>query len=415
MQMRSNLLYRKVILCCLLVPLIAKSQLQKIYLHPKAAGIGKQSQFVDSIRFITLEIKDGIELSAYNNIEVTDKYFLINDYAGKKVFLYSKNGRFVKKINYKKLGESFYPVYNEHINQIVFLGNNKNYALTPNDQLKIMLDWNNPHNKKYFKKYTIDLSDPAFILKKAVPDQNDIIHAYHFYDEFFWQGRITTSSLFKDSLDYEFKIYKNNQLVKGFFPYNCINETRFLYANEGATLNKTDTPYIHFVSRPYNDTIYKMYKDSLFSAYQLVLPLENSLPPSFFTKAFKNKTERENFMRNNGWLLHQVYYFYETPKFIFFLVSYLSNYESYIYQKQSNLTYKTKNIKADSSQYNLQLLTGFNIKPERDKFYRPQKASDLITFFEQNKNLPVPKELESFLKSNPPANSPVIIEFKLKN
>jgi hypothetical protein len=61
MQMRSYPVYRAVIFCSLLVPLIAKSQLQKIYLNPKAPGIGKQSQFVDSIKFIPLEIKEGIE------------------------------------------------------------------------------------------------------------------------------------------------------------------------------------------------------------------------------------------------------------------------------------------------------------------------------------------------------------------
>jgi hypothetical protein len=97
------------------------------------------------------------------------------------------------------------------------------------------------------------------------------------------------------------------------------------------------------------------------------------------------------------------------------LVSYLSNSDLYIYQKQTNVTYKTKNIKPDSSQYNLQLLGDFSTIRQGNYFYKAQKASDLVTFFEQHKNMVVPKELESFLKSNPPANSPVIVEFKLKN
>lgn len=413
--MRNYLVYPTLVLYCLLISTISKSQLQKIYLHPKAAASGKQSQFVDSIRFIPLEIKDGIELGAHNNVQITENYILIQDYMGQIVIIYSRNGSFVKKISYKKLGESFYPVYDEHANRFVFFGNNKNYALTQKDRLKITLDWNNPRNKKYFKKYTIDLNDTLNIFKKEVPDQNDINRAYRFYDDYYWQGQITTSSLFKDSLDYEFKIYKNSQLVKGFFPYNRINEPRFLYANENAGANRTDTPYIHFVTRPYCDTIYKMNRDSLFPVYQLVLPLENSLPPSFFTRPFKNKTERDNFKRNNGWMLHQVYNFHETSRFIIFLVGYLYNYESYIYQKQTNVTYKAKNIKSDSSQYNLQLLGDFNTIRKGDKCYKPLKAGDLITFFAQNKNVPVPRELESFLKNNPPASSPVIVEFKLKN
>lgn len=414
-MMRKYLFYRIFLLCCLFISTIAHSQLTKIYLHPKAAGNGKQSQFVDSIRFIPLEIEKGVQIVSYNNITITEKYFLIIDYPNKTVLVYSRSGSFVKKINYKKLGENFYPSYQEHTNEIVFFGNNKNYQLTPKDQLKVRLDWNNPRNKKYFKKYSIDLKDTSFSIKKDIPEQNDIIQANQLYDDLYCQGRITTSSLFKDSLDHELKLYKNNQLIKGYFPYNHINETRYLYTEESTFPIPSDTAYIKYFTRPYCDTIYKMVKDSLFPSYQVVLPLENSLPPSFYTKPFKNKTERENFNRNNGWMLHQVYGFYETPKFIHLIIGYLSNYDSYIYHKQTGVTYKTKNIKADSSHYNLQLLADFNIIRKDNRLYKTQKAGDLITFFKQNKNVAVPKELEEFLKSNPPANTPIIVEFKLKN
>lgn len=412
--MRNYPLIRTLVFFSLFFPVIVRSQIQKIYLHPKAVGSGKQSQFVDSVRFIPLE-KGGVEAGSYNNIRITEKYFLIVDYPNKIFFLYAKNGSFIKKVSFKKLGESFFPGYNEQTNQIVFFGNNKNYALTPKDALKIRLDWNNPRSKKYFSKYTINLNDTSFTFKKEMPTKNDIVHAYHFYNDFYWQGQILTSPLYKDSLDYEFKIYKDDQLIKAFFPYNHVNETRFLYANESASFNETDTPYIHFITRPFCDTIYKMVYDSLFPAYQLVLPLENSLPASFFTKPFKNQTERENFNRNNGWMLHQVYSFYETKKLMFFVVSYLSNYEYYIYDKRTSVTYKAKNIKADSSQYNLQLLSDFSVIRKNDKFYKIQKAGDLVSFFEQNKNVPIPKDLEGFLKTNPPAATPVIVEFKLKN
>lgn len=413
--MRNHSHCRALIFILVLFSTTAHAQIQKIYLHPKAAAGGKQSLFVDSIRFVPLEVKDGIELGNYSNVQVTKKYFLITDYSNKILLLYSRSGSFVKKISFKKLGDSFYPRYSEPDNKIVFWGENKNYSLTTQDRLKISINWSDPRNKKYFKKYAIDLNDTLFAIHKDVPVENDIIHAYHFYDDFYWQGQINTSSLYKDSMDYEFKIYKHNHLVKSFFPYNHINEPRFLYANESTSFTKTDTPYIHFVTRAFGDTIYKMVKDSLFPCYQLVLPLENSLPPSFYNKPFKNKTERDNFNRNNGWMLHQVYSFYEAPKFIYFLVGYLSNFDAYVYDRKNNVTYKTKNVKPDSSQYNLQLLGSFNLEKDGDKFYKTQKASDLITFFEQNKNVTIPKELEQFLKSNPPATTPVIVEFKFKN
>lgn len=413
--MRSCLAYSSLLLYCLLHAALAHSQLQKIYLHPKAAGSEKQSKFIDSLRFIPLEVKEDIELTNYNSVEVTRNYFLIKDHGEKRIFVYSKNGNFIRKINYKKLGDNFYPVYNEQSNQLIFFGNNKNYTLTSRDRLKIMLDWNNPRNKKYFKKYSIDLGDTSFTIKKEEPGQNDIIRAYHFYDDLYWQSQITTSELYEDSLDYEFKIYKNHKLVKGFFPYNRISETKFLFTEESVGVNNTDISNIHFVTRPFCDTIYKIINDSLFPVFKLVLPLENSLPQSFFAKPFKNKTERDNFKRNNGWMLRQIYNFYETPRFIYFSVGYLSNYDWYVYLKQTNATYKAKNIKADSSQYNLQLLGDFGTSRNGDRFYKSQKAGDLQNFFAQHKEVAVPKEIETFLQSNPPAATPVVVEFKLKN
>jgi hypothetical protein len=414
--MRHRLFYCvAILLCYILISITAQSQLQKLYLNPKAPGIEKQSKIIDSIRFIPLEVRDNIELGAYYNISVSEKYLLLVDYLNKSLLLYSLDGKFVKKIDYKKLGANFYPGYEEATNQIVFFGNNKNYDLTAKDRIKIKLNWNNPRNKKYFKKYRIDLNDPSLTLKKDVPNERDILQVYHYYDDYYMEGQIATSPLYKDSVGYEFKMYKNNQLVKRLFPYNRINEPRFLYTSESVSLNKTDTPYINFITRPYCDTIYKLIKDSIYPAYQLVLPLENTLPPSFFITPFKNKTDRDNFNRNNGWMLRQVYNFYETPGFIYFLVSYLSNFDSYVYQKQTKAIYKSKNIKADSSQYNLQLLGDQRVARRGDKFYRAQKAGDLLAFFDKNKNVPVPKELEPFLKSKPDNTAPVIVEFKFKN
>ncbi|MDF2192688.1 hypothetical protein [Paraflavitalea sp. CAU 1676] len=391
------------------------AQLQKIYLHPKAAGSEKQSKFIDSIRFTPLEVKEGIELTQFSAPEITKDYFLIRKYVEKEVLLYSKNGRFIKKISYKKLGNEFWPRYDQLRNQLVFFGYNKNYTLTSRDRIKIQLDWNSPRNRKYYQKYTIDLADSNFAIKKETPQQNDIAHAYPFYDDLYSVSEITTSEIYKDSLDYELKLYQGNQLVKGFFPYNRINEVKYLFEQENIGITKTDTPNIHYITRPFCDTIYKMVKDSLWPAYKIVLPLENSVPASFSTKPFKSKTDRENYSRNNGWMLRQIYSVYETPRFLYLTLRYLSNYEGYIYQKQTQTTHKVRNIKPDSSQYNLSLIAGFDFVRKNDRFYKTQKAGDLLSFFEKNKDIPVPPDLESFIKSNPPATTPVIIEFKFKN
>jgi hypothetical protein len=330
--------------------------------------------------------------------------------------LYTKDGRYVKSVSYKKLGEGFYPEYQEASDEITFFGNNRNYTLTPKDRVQIKMDWSNPRNKKYFKKFTLKLNDPSFTIKKDVPNERDIMQLYHYFDEYYLEGEIAVSPLFKDSIDHELKIYKNNKLVKGFFPYNRINEPRFLFTDEEEiSLIRTDTPGIITIARPYNDTIFTLVNDSLFPVCKLVLPVENSLVPAIFTKRFKNRSERENFSRNNGWMLYQIHNFYETPKFIMLSVEYLSNSDSYIYEKQSNVTYKIRNIKADSSQYNLGLFGDFAVERKGSTFYKSQEAGDLITFFDKYKDVPIPKELQNFIKSKPPESTPVIVEYKLKN
>lgn len=391
------------------------AQLQKIYVHPKAAGTEKQSRFIDSIRLIPLEVKEDIGVKNTNSVLVTRDYFLLTDYALKSVIFYNRDGNFIKKISYRKYGDGFYPAYNEQKNQLVFFGNNKKYTLTPRDRIRIRLNPNSPHNKKYFRKYIIDLNDTSLQLHKAIPEEQDILRSNLLYDDLYWQGQINTSELYKDSLAYEFKLIKNNQVIKEFFPYDPVNEPRFLYAEESVSVIPTENPAVQFITRPFCDTVYKMTSDSLFPVSQLVLPLENSLPPSFFTKAFKNKTERDNFNRNNSMMLHQVFNYYETAQFIFFSIGYLYNYENYIFQKQNNITYRVKNIRSDISQYNLSLLSGLGITRKGNRFYKAQKAGDLQSFFEQHKEIPVPAELENYLKQNPPASAPVIVEFRIKD
>ena len=397
-----------------LLPLFSFAQLQKIFLQPKAPGNAKQSKFVDSLHFYPLEIRDDLNLQAYADIEVSERYFMLIDNGKKYVSIYAKDGRFLKKVSFKSLGDGFYPSYREKTNEVVFFGNNRKYSLTSKDQIKIRLDWNNPKNRKYFKKYSINLNDTTFKLKNEMPGEMDLIQAVPFYEDYYWQSNIITSPIFKTTEAYEIKIYQDKKLVQKYFPYDRVNEPRFQFAQESASFSRTSSPSTNFIFRPLCDTIFKMVRDSLFPALQLVMPLDNSIPPKAFAKPFKNKTERENFNRNNGWMFNHVFNFYEAPDFYYLGVAFNNNYETYIYQKQGSSTYKSKSVKADSSQYNLQLLTEISLANRSGRFYKAIKAGDLISFFDQNKNVAVPKELEEYLKRKPHNAAPVIVEFKLK-
>lgn len=392
----------------------ASAQVQKIYVHPKSKENIAQKKIVEDIRFIPLA-ENGTDISMHHSVMVTLDFYLLSSNAQKSLQVYNKDGSFVKSISYKKLGDGFHPVYDAKNNRLVFLGTNKNYKLTSKDRSEILSNWNHPGTKKYFKKYIILLNDPQFLLTRADVEENDLLNIEWLYDNVYWTGKVNASPVFKTASDHELKLYDNNRFVKGFFPYNRVAEPRFLFTEEQVNITRTDTTGLFFITRPFCDTIYKLKDDSITPLYHVVLPLENSLPHTYFTKAFKTKNERENFKRNNGWMLRQVNDFYETGSFIIFSIRYFSNFETYVYDKFSHTTYKGRNVRTDKSQYNLKLITNGGLTRNGNQYFKTIKASELLTFFAQHEDIQPPAELSQWLERKPGNNEMVLVTFTLKN
>jgi len=393
-----------------------QAQPAKIYLSPKAATATGQSLFFGSLKFYPLEVNKSADMGRYSYAYVADNFFYINNYFQKTLLVFRKDGKFVKEISYKKLGESASPNYDKNRQQMVFLFTNKNYNLTQKDKIKIKNSFDNPRNKKYYKKYIIDLNDTSFAIKKAPVTAFDILEAYNLKDDYYCTYEISVDKNYKDSIDYEVKIYKNTKFVNGYFPYDKRKESRYLYARwASAVTQESGRPDTFYITRPYVDTIYALSNGVVTPAYQLILPMENSLPKWFFEKPFKNATERENFERNNGWLLRQVYSLYETERFMFFTIGFLSNYGQYAYDKKKAATYDLRKVKPDSTLYNLPpLMERSYSRGNNGKFYTLINPEDLKKVYElKDKSAPFPKELEACFKDskNP---LPVIVEYTIK-
>ena len=147
----------------------------------------------------------------------------------------------------------------------------------------------------------------------------------------------------------------------------------------------------------------------------MVFPVENSLPNTFFTNTLTSKTEKENFESNNGWAFHQVRDFFENSRLIYITISFFSHYVVFIYDKQTQTTYNATKIKADPKQYNLSLLTPNKIIRRGHKFYKILKVDLIISFFTQNPEVAVPKELSALINGKTDKNSSVLVEFTLKD
>ena len=395
---------------------VVSAQPAKIYLSPKAAGSGNQSMFIDSLKLFPLEDIKNISPGQYSSLSVSKNYFIIQSYVDKELLIYTKAGRFIKKVSYKKLGQNAYPRYDYAKEQIIFFLKNKNYTLTEKDIVEIRTNFADNRNKKYYKKYIIDLKDSSFTIQKSTPAAFDILNAYNLKDDYYCTYEISVNKNYKDTTDYEVKIYKDTKFITGYFPYNKQNEIRYMYGNNiGAYTQATNTPDIFYITRPYVDTIYSLANGIITPVYQLVLPMETSLPKSFFEKAFKNKTEKENFERNNGKLMRQIYEVFESARYAFFSIGFFSNYGQYIYDKKTNASFNISKIKPDSLSFYLPLFKqNFGSRFER-KFYSIVTPEQLKTVYDQNKNRMerLPKELQYCLKDS--ANlKPIIAEYTIK-
>lgn len=393
----------------------ARSQPTKIYLNPKAAGGANQSMFIDSLKFYPLENYKEVALGRYSSTYITDRYFLLNNYVESFLFVYTKDGKFVKKVSYANIAKWSAPSYDKLKQQLIFFLPNKNYALTEKDVIQIQKDFINKRNKKYYKKYIIDLNDSSFAVKKAAPTAFDILEAYNLKDDLYCTYKINVNPAYKDTLDYEVKLYKDTKFINGYFPYNKQSETRYLYARYAAAITmESGRPDTFYISRPYVDTVYALANGIITPRYQFILPMENSIPKSFFEKPFKNKTERENFERNNGWLLRQVYNVIESDRFIVTTIGFLSNYGRYFYDKKTTAAYNIEKIKPDSVQYNLPLINENFGNRQGNKYYAILSPEQLKKVYEQkDKSAPFPKELEAcFADAKNP--SPLIVEYIIK-
>ncbi|WP_300602520.1 hypothetical protein [Niabella sp.] len=407
--MRHCLLPLTLICLCL----FTNAQPQKIYLNPKSPATENQSHFVDSVRFITLEPQAGVTISSWDNIALTKNYVAIIQYSARQLLLYTYEGRFIKKISYKKLGEGFYPAYDKQNETFRFYGSNRNYSLTPKDEIKIELNYNDHRNQKYYKKYTIDLKDPNFEIKKGSPTEYEVNNIYHLNGDYYLRSKATASKLYKDSVGYEIKLYKDHKLVKQYFPYNQVKDPRFLYSVGYSATSESPDPKTMFITRPFCDTIYKITGDSLYPAYQVVMPLENALPASFFTNPFKNKAEWDNFRQNNNWMFSQMYQFRETPAYFIFSAAFLYNWGAYIYDKKKQIAYQTSKIKADSSTFHVDVIPGSNIDYKDGYFYKVLTPESIRESYKPVAGKQAPAAIEAIV--NKKSNAAILAVLTLKN
>jgi len=389
---------------------------EKIYFEPKSTAGGKQSDFITCNGIVVFETTANSKFDMYSSILATKKFFVVFDYSAKKILFFDKSGRFIKKISPKlDFGRLN---YNKEKEQLEIVTQNKMYRLTNKDNAQILEDYQNPKNRKYYRKYFIDLKDTLnFAVHKQKIVNSDILNPIPYIDGMHFVNQVRVDKNFAKKEDYELKIYLGDSLLKQYFKYDKKKDSRYIFDGASVSVTSAAGANKRWVTHPYDYTIYGLLKDSLYKAYDLVLPMDRAIPADFFEREFQNRTEKDNYLRQNRKLVKQFYVYNVSDRYInFSMQGMVNDWQQFLYDTNSKTFYSYDKISPDSSTYymplckNVALNDGLNI-------YARISAADALKIYEDHKNgnVKYPPLLEDYIKTATADSNPVLIYFNYRN
>lgn len=389
---------------------------EKIYFEPKSAIAGTQSTFIEYVDAIPLETKPESRFDKYSSLTTTKKYYVILDYSSKKVLIFNKEGRFIKNIPIKLDISQFR--YNDMEDRMELVTLNKNYTLSAKDNAQIIEHYDEPRNKKYFRKYFIDLKDSLhFSLHKEKITSLDILDPVSLTMDMRAINKVTVDKNFEKDTDYELKIFKNNRLLNQYFPYDKKKDPRYIFDRVYINVSPSLQPHTWWVTHPYDYTIYKLTTDSLYKVYSVILPMERAMPQDFFTKDFPNKNEKDNYKRQNRKVIKQLFMGDLSQRYLYFSYNGLMfDFQQYIYDVKTKSIYDNEKIAPDSLTWYLPILKSRSSGASNISVSKIL-AEDALESFTANKakNIVYPSKLQNYFATARSTDNPILILYRYKN
>jgi hypothetical protein len=389
---------------------------EKIYFEPNAASGGRQSDFITCKGVVVFETTSESKFDKYSRIIPTKKFFVVCDYSAKKMLVFDKKGRFIKKIDSKlDFGRL---TYNEEKDRLEMVSQNKMYRLTNKDNAQILEDYQNPKNLKYYRKYFIDFTDTLnFTAHKQKIEHADILNPLPYINGMHFVNQVTVDNNFTKKEDYELKIYRGDSLLKEYFIYDKKKDSRYIFDRASVSITASAKADERWVTHPYDYTIYALHKDSLYKVFAFVLPVDRAIPADFFAREFQNKTEKDNYLRQNRKLVKQFYVYNLSSRYVSFsMQSMMFDMQQFIYDTKSKTFYNYDKIKPDSLTYYLPVCKNLAFNDGQEVYARIY-AEDALKNFEDHKkdNVKYPPLLEDYFKTATAGSNPVLINFNYSN
>jgi hypothetical protein len=230
-------------------------------------------------------------------------------------------------------------------------------------------------------------------------------------------NQVTVDNNFTKKEDYELKIYRGDSLLKQYFIYDKKKDSRYIFDRASVSISASAKPDERWVTHPYDYTIYALHKDSLYKVFDFVLPIDRAVPADFFAREFQNRTERDNYLRQNRKLVKQFYVYNLSGRYVnFTMQSMMFDMQQFIYDTKSKTFYNYDKIKPDSLTYYLPVCKNLAFN-DGQEIYARIYAEDALKIFEDHKkdNVKYPPLLEAYLRTATAGSNPILINFNYSN
>jgi hypothetical protein len=304
---------------------------KKIRINPSETKGGLVTQYTSKVKFIPLQANKLGTFGSIDQLEVTDKYFIILDKESNAIFVFNKDGKFYSKIEGKQLG-SQNTIYN------FYLDIKGNLIEIPFGRFNFYFDYNG----KMINKVPV---------KDWFGFKITIGNTTAYYDYF------VSKRYLKDSIAHELMLFENNTIKKKYFPYNIKYEnmeSRDVLSANHIDFYPCDDNMGTYWLKPYNYKVYRLTTDTLQEEYEFIFPLENSLPVNFTTDSIFNG-KRIKYAYENTDVVYRLSNFYKAGDLISFK-AHTKNSNSYLFNYKANQLICINKIISDSTSYFLPIV-----------------------------------------------------------
>lgn len=365
---------------------------QELRFSPDHANGGYYSDFIENITFIPLEYSKNSKVQYNPQILILDSTIIVSNLWGRiaehELLFYNKDGRFIKKVdNIQKLSPEF-----KTISNISEIHADKDYLY-----LKVFIPGlQEPIN-------TIKLNHQGLLVGTDNIESDEFMRVGDFTLIHNTQGEFNTAAL---------TLLTKSSSLDTLIKYDVgieLGDNESMYGIDQAISYNGEKIYF---TAPYNYKFYQYSKTlQLEKAYNLILPLKNSLPNDSIRQVFT-----EEYLKNNPDVIIGINHIQPIDdKLIIQLNSASSPRSAFIYNTISSDWINLKSLVPDSSSYQLPILEQINnhkIFTNGQDIYTLLYPSVVNNYLHNNKLTDVLKDekVAILLKEF----NPILVKFNLK-